>query len=409
MDEDGLYTSGVDTPIEAVTVNVMDSKGASYGPQTNADGRYSQAVAAGIATVNVDESDPDFPETGGLTPLDPNGTGDNQNPGSVDVPVGGVGVENAGYLPSLPQEGTVIGHVYEDSNGSGTQDAGEPDLPNVSVEVTDANSEMQTVVTDGSGDYSATVPAGTTVVEVDETTLPFVGIQTEGENPTTVTAVAGQVVDAGNDGYYRGPPQEVTQTVSIAERFDDSQERPASGAVNPTSEDLQLIPDKTIGLRFVGLGIPKGSTILSAQIELVARRNGTTATNVVIYGEASDSALSYTTTPFDLSSRDRTAASVAWSSVESWSKDGSYVTPELTSIVQELVNRAAWTEASAMAFQFNTLNGQRDAVAYDKVPDGPDKAAQLTITYRTGGGTAQAASVDVKALDGRLYLPIMQR
>ena len=99
--------------------------------------------------------------------------------------------------------GTVTGHLYIDSNGNGIQDAGEPDLANVNVIITDANGAQHIVATDGSGNYSVLVPAGTTTVNVDETDpqFPLNHAQTDGTDPTTVTAVAGSSVSAGNDGY----------------------------------------------------------------------------------------------------------------------------------------------------------------------------------------------------------------
>ena len=102
------------------------------------------------------------------------------------------------------QPGTVFGHLYIDTNGNGTQDSGEPDLANVNVVVTDVNGAIQTVSTDASGDWTAAVPPGSTTANVDETDpqYPTGYTQTEGNDPTTVTAVSGANVDAGNDGYF---------------------------------------------------------------------------------------------------------------------------------------------------------------------------------------------------------------
>jgi len=51
----------------------------------------------------------------------------------------------------------VTGHVFLDSDGDGTQDPGEPDIPNVDVVVTDPTGAVQRVTTDANGDYTATV------------------------------------------------------------------------------------------------------------------------------------------------------------------------------------------------------------------------------------------------------------
>ena len=107
---------------------------------------------------------------------------------------------DAGYY----QPGTVFGHLYIDVNGNGAQDSGEPDLANVDVIVTDVNGNPQVVGTDANGDWTATVPPGATTANVDENDpqYPAGYTQTEGDDPTGVTAVSGNNVDAGNDGYF---------------------------------------------------------------------------------------------------------------------------------------------------------------------------------------------------------------
>ncbi|PQJ13191.1 SdrD B-like domain-containing protein [Nonlabens xylanidelens] len=49
-----------------------------------------------------------------------------------------------GYTEPLTS-GTVSGVVFNDQNGNGIQDAGEPGLANVDVEITDSNGNVQTV------------------------------------------------------------------------------------------------------------------------------------------------------------------------------------------------------------------------------------------------------------------------
>ncbi|MBM3237115.1 T9SS type A sorting domain-containing protein [Candidatus Poribacteria bacterium] len=57
------------------------------------------------------------------------------------------------------------------------------------------------MTTDASGNWTATVPPGTTTADI--LNPPAGTTQTEGTDPTTVTAVAGQNTSAGNDGYYQ--------------------------------------------------------------------------------------------------------------------------------------------------------------------------------------------------------------
>jgi len=63
--------------------------------------------------------------------------------------------------------GTVSGHLYYDANGNGVQNAGEPNLSNVTVSVSNSVGGVTNVTTDSSGNWSAIVPAGITRAKVD--------------------------------------------------------------------------------------------------------------------------------------------------------------------------------------------------------------------------------------------------
>jgi hypothetical protein len=69
----------------------------------------------------------------------------------------------------------------------------------VDVIITDANDVMQTVITDGNGDLSVSVPPGTTIVDVDENDADYPNgyIQAEGDDSSSVLAVARMTIDAG--------------------------------------------------------------------------------------------------------------------------------------------------------------------------------------------------------------------
>ncbi len=97
----------------------------------------------------------------------------------------------------------VTGHLFVDSNGNGTQDAGEADLAGVDVSITDVAGNSQTVTTDASGNYLVTVEAGSTTLDVDESDPDFPpgATLTTGNDPQTVTAVSGGSTAAGDVGY----------------------------------------------------------------------------------------------------------------------------------------------------------------------------------------------------------------
>ena len=99
---------------------------------------------------------------------------------------------------------TITGHLYYDTNNNDDQDIGEPDLANVDVIITDPSGVVFRVTSGSNGDWTAVVTPGSVEADVDETDpqFPTGYSQTEGEDSTTVVAIALQTVSAGNDGYY---------------------------------------------------------------------------------------------------------------------------------------------------------------------------------------------------------------
>ncbi|MCU0795680.1 MAG: carboxypeptidase regulatory-like domain-containing protein [Akkermansiaceae bacterium] len=140
-------------------------------------------------------------------------------PGVVDSSV------DAGFY----QPGTVSGHLYLDVNGDGNQDPGEPDLADVSVVITDGNGAQQTVVSDHLGNWSAVVPPGPVIANVDEDDpdFPVGAIPTEGDDPTSVSAISGSTVDGGIDGYF--VPGSIVGTVQADLDGDSDGDLPLGG------------------------------------------------------------------------------------------------------------------------------------------------------------------------------------
>ncbi|NEP74540.1 MAG: hypothetical protein F6K29_23235, partial [Okeania sp. SIO2G5] len=188
-----------DVNLENVTVELLDDQGTVISTTTtDTDGNYEFTdLEAGDYTVRQTN----LPGYSNVSDTD----GANDNLIGVTLP-GDVDSTGNDFVDELA--GTVSGHLYLDTDGDGVQDEGEPDLENVDVVVTDSNGDTQTVTTNSDGDWSATVAPGETTADVDENDpqYPTGFTQTEGDDPTTVTAVAGTDVDAGNDGYFNPNP-----------------------------------------------------------------------------------------------------------------------------------------------------------------------------------------------------------
>ncbi len=177
-----------------------------------------------------------------------------------------------------------------------------------------------------------------------------------------------------------------SQTVSVAASADDAEETISSGNMSLTSSDLELIDDATgsgpqeVGVRFLSIDAPPGSNISNAQIVFTGDANDSGTTNLVIYGEDEDDAGTFTSSNSDITDRTKTSTSVNWSSIPAWSTSevsADTTTPDLSSIMQEIINRPGWAADNDMVFIF-TGSGERTAVSYN---GGSSDAAELSYDY----------------------------
>ncbi len=142
-----------------------------------------------------------------------------------------------------------------------------------------------------------------------------------------------------------------------------------------TSTDLEIVFDggtqQYVGMRFPNLVIPQGATITSAEIEFEVDEIDSGTTNVVVYGQNADNAATFTTANSNISSRPSTTATVAWAPPAWVAVDAKQVTPNLASIVQEVVNRPGWASGNAMVMMIRSGPGcastacQRTAESYN--------------------------------------------
>jgi hypothetical protein len=173
----------------------------------------------------------------------------------------------------------------------------------------------------------------------------------------------------------------------VASASDDVEQK-GSGSISGNINDLELGYDgttsQTVGIRFTGINIPQGAIITSAYIQFQANEVKTGATSLLIKGEDTDDASAFTSVKFNVSSRATTDASAAWTPAP-WTVVGEHGlaerTPDLTAVVQEIVNRSGWAALNDMAFLV-TGTGTRTADSYEY---NPASAPLLHIEYLLPG------------------------
>jgi PKD repeat protein len=171
----------------------------------------------------------------------------------------------------------------------------------------------------------------------------------------------------------------------IATGNDDAEEF-AGGSMYLNSSDIELVFDKdnqTVGLRFTNLTVPNRATITRAYLQFEADETQSEATNLLVQGQAADNANVFGSGSGNISSRPRTAASTSWSP-PAWALVGeagsNQRTPDLSAVIQEIVNRPGWASGNALAIII-TGTGHRTARAFEGKADG---AALLHVDFTTG-------------------------
>jgi len=153
------------------------------------------------------------------------------------------------------------------------------------------------------------------------------------------------------------------KTFGITAASDDAEQNGTTVGLGGTDLDLGA---QVVGLRFPNVGIPPNAVIDHAFVQFASRNNENAPTNLTIVGQLSTDAPTFAAVDNDLTSRPATVASVAWP-VGDWTanqQDNNARTPDLKSIVQELVNQNHWNNLSAIVLRF-TGSGQRSAFEFE--------------------------------------------
>jgi len=169
---------------------------------------------------------------------------------------------------------------------------------------------------------------------------------------------------------------------------DDAEQDVGSTSPNLTSSDLELITDgstpQRVGMRFPGLAIPPGAAITNAWVQFQVDEVSTGAASLTLRAQAADNAPTFTTASNDLAGRPTGGASLGWSP-PTWPTVGAagpdQRTPNLASLVQEVVSRPGWASGNAFVL-IVTGSGRRTAEAVNGSASG---APLLHVEYDTSG------------------------
>jgi hypothetical protein len=177
----------------------------------------------------------------------------------------------------------------------------------------------------------------------------------------------------------------LTVEVRVAANSDDAEENGA-GHVSLTSGDLELVFDKdeqTVGIRFAGVAIPQGATIVTAYLQFQVDEPSSETATLTVQGQAHDDAVTFDNVTGNISTRARTAAAVTWEPAP-WTAVGKAGPDQQTSniapVIQEVVDRPGWSSGNALAIII-TGTGRRVAESFNGDKAG---APLLHVEYAAG-------------------------
>ncbi|MBW2150055.1 MAG: S8 family serine peptidase [Deltaproteobacteria bacterium] len=207
----------------------------------------------------------------------------------------------------------------------------------------------------------------------------------EGVNIVTVTAED----KAGNQGHATlevlfEPDEQSDEPVTLAFKIlnpdDDAYEKTYNGSVSRSSKTMYLGKGYINGFRFEDVQIPSGATILSAVLKLHVRLYGDRDITLRFVGESTARPEPFSNTRFVLSDRLRTSAEVI-GSIEPWTEGEYNASPDISDIIQEIVNLPSWEPGSSLTLFIEDWGSSQTRMAQCFEMD-PALSAVLEVRFK---------------------------
>lgn len=138
-------------------------------------------------------------------------------------------------------------------------------------------------------------------------------------------------------------------------------------------------------LRFQNVGIPQGATVTGARLDFVPATTSSDPVTFTIKAESSNDASVFTNSSDLSGGRSKTTAVTTWTP-GAWSNASPPVHiqgPDVTNLVQEVVNRSGWCGNNSMAFYLEPTSGTGSRTAHS-IDGAPGLQPTLTVTYSGG-------------------------
>ena len=183
-------------------------------------------------------------------------------------------------------------------------------------------------------------------------------------------------------------------STAVSRSSDDAEQNLGSGAMDLSSDDLDLRSSDVSAMRFA-LQVPQGASVSEARVSFVAKGNTSGANTLVFRIQAANNANAFTSSNSNLSGRSTSSSSVSWSPA-SWTDGQTYTSPDLSGLIQAVVNRSGWASGNSVVLLVSASgsnSNKRAARTYD-YNGNSSQAPSLSVSYSSGGTSGGGGSSD---------------
>lgn len=370
-------SAGADDVEEADDGSItVDAGDAELVYTSGGGGSFTQTVSADSNNAHEDSRDTTIPGTGAVLPVGVTSAGSKSITTGVrftgvDIP-SGVTVNSAkiNFTSASSSQTTAVGVTIAKSTDSSAFTAGN-NTDNISGRAT-------------SGSVAWTVPSltatGTTVSTPDISSL-FTSLV--GAGPTDVVIVLAHSTGSGQRSFG------------------------SNGSGNPPSLSIGWSTsggtsyNQKVAVRFQDLDIPRGVTVSSAKIRFTASGNQSGNANITVSAEDANTSTVLNGTDSEVSNLSKTSASVNWQMVDgtdNWTDGNTYDTADLTTVVQEVVDRSGWCGGNSMTFILEATDPVNESPLRKFVTQDGGSAPELTLSYDSSTATSGSCSVQYRRM-----------
>lgn len=243
---------------------------------------------------------------------------------------------------------------------------------------------VQFLSTAGGGDHSTTttdIAGGFAMTDTIATSWSAPIVASPAADTPTPSACLGTATPhpTGEPGLPSG-----TFVRQVANCYDDAHERTDVGIVYPALPDVTT-GGTADGARYSGgflfrnVTIPTGTRVVSATMQLFRRYQSGAPLELRISGDNTGNAEDFYGGVRQVSARPRTTSAISWTLTTRTA--GWQTTPDLTGIVQEILNRPDWRSGNDLALFLDPAPNSTFYAAWAAFDSDPALAARLLIQY----------------------------